>query len=110
MAPIMYRRDLMAHLVRRDFALRYHDSTLGVLWSLLHPLAQLLVLVCLFQSVIPLGIEAYPAFVFSALLPWSWFITSVGSAGGLFSGSRDLLLPRRCSSSSTRSRTCSRSW
>jgi homopolymeric O-antigen transport system permease protein len=91
MAPTTYRGDLMAHLVRRDFTLRYHDSTLGVLWSLLHPLAQLLVLVVLFQSVIPLGIEAYPAFVFSALLPWTWFSTSAGSAGGLFVSNRDLL-------------------
>jgi lipopolysaccharide transport system permease protein len=91
MASSTYRVDLVSHLVRRDFTLRYRDATLGVLWSLLHPLAQLLVLVFLFQRVIPLGIEAYPAFVFSALLPWSWFSTSVGSAGSLFVGSRDLV-------------------
>ena len=66
----------------RDFSLRYHDSTLGVLWSLLLPLAQLLVLVFLFQRVVPLGIDAYPAFVFSGLLPWSWFSACVAPAGG----------------------------
>jgi lipopolysaccharide transport system permease protein len=91
MTSIASRLDLMSHLVRRDFTSHYRDCTLGVLWSLMHPLAQLLVLVFLFQRVIPLDIEAYPAFVFSALLPWSWFSTSVGSAGGLFVGSRDLV-------------------
>ena len=86
-----HRADLVLHLARREFSLRYHDSALGVLWSLLLPLAQLLVLVFLFQRVIPLGIEAYPAFVLSALLPWSWFSASVGAAGGLFVGNRDLV-------------------
>ena len=86
-----HRADLVLHLARREFSLRYHDSALGVLWSLLLPLAQLLVLVFLFQRVIPLGIDAYPAFVLSALLPWSWFSASVGAAGGLFVGNRDLV-------------------
>jgi ABC-type polysaccharide/polyol phosphate export permease len=85
------RADLVAHLARREFSLRYQDSALGVLWSLLLPLAQLLVLVFVFQRVIPLGIEAYPAFVLSALLPWTWFSTSVSAAGNLFTGNRDLV-------------------
>jgi ABC-type polysaccharide/polyol phosphate export permease len=79
------------HLVRRDFRLRYHDSSLGVAWSLLLPLAQLVVLVFLFQRVVPLGIDAYPAFVFSGLLPWSWFSACVSAAGTAFVGSRDLV-------------------
>jgi lipopolysaccharide transport system permease protein len=91
MTSFGHQRDLIRHLVRRDFTLRYHDSALGVLWSLLLPLAQLLVLVFLFQWVVPLGIEAYPGFVFSALLPWAWFSASVGDAGFLFIGNRDLV-------------------
>jgi homopolymeric O-antigen transport system permease protein len=87
----VYQFDLMSHLVWRDFSLRYKRSALGVLWSLVSPLAQLLVLAFLFQSVVPLNIEAYPAFVFAALLPWSWFSSSVGSACGLFIVNRDLM-------------------
>ena len=86
-----HRVDLVNHLARREFRLRYHGSTLGVLWFLAVPLAQLVVLVFLFQSVIPLGIEDYPAFVFSGLLPWSWFSASVSAAAGLFVGNRDLV-------------------
>ena len=33
-----HRADLVSHLARREFSLRYHDSALGVLWSLLLPL------------------------------------------------------------------------
>ncbi len=88
---VRQRLDLVRHLVARDFRLRYHGSLLGVLWSVLLPLTQLLVLVFLFQRVVPLGIEGYPAFVYSGLLPWTWFSSSLAAAGGVFVGNRDLI-------------------
>jgi ABC-type polysaccharide/polyol phosphate export permease len=88
---LRHNLDLLQHLVRRDFLLTYRRSTLGMLWSLVLPLAQLLVLGFVFQHVLPLGIEAYPAFLFCALLPWAWFSTSVLNAAGLFITNRDLL-------------------
>jgi ABC-type polysaccharide/polyol phosphate export permease len=89
--PLSYQLDLIIHLVQRSFLLRYKGSVLGALWSLLLPLAQLIVLVFLFRKVVPLNIDAYPAFVFTALLPWNWFGVAVSSAGGLFLGNRDLV-------------------
>ncbi|HEX3036904.1 MAG TPA: ABC transporter permease [Thermodesulfobacteriota bacterium] len=86
-----YYLDLITHLVKRDFILRFKGSSLGFLWSLLLPLAQLLVLVFLFQKVVPIGIDNYPAFVFSALLPWTWFSNCLSAAGSLFIGNRDLV-------------------
>jgi lipopolysaccharide transport system permease protein len=83
--------DLVAHLTRRDFLLSYRGSALGLAWSLLLPLAQLLILVFVFEKVVPLHLEAYPAFVFSALLPWTWFSASLTAASGLFVNNRDLL-------------------
>jgi lipopolysaccharide transport system permease protein len=88
---LRYQFDLLRHLVWRDFSLRYKQSALGILWSLVLPFAQLIVMVFLFGSVVPLNIEAYPAFVFCALLPWSWFSSSLSSACGLFMGNRDLV-------------------
>lgn len=91
MNSITYNFDLIRHLVRCDFIMRYKGSILGVLWSLMLPLAQLLVLVFLFQRVVPLDIEDYPAFVFSALVPWTWFSACLGSAGNLFVSNRGLV-------------------
>jgi ABC-type polysaccharide/polyol phosphate export permease len=88
---LTYRFDLLCHLVWRAFSLRYKKSVLGVFWSLLSPLVQLLVLVFLFGRVIPLNIDAYPAFVFSALLPWVWFSSCLSSSAGLFIYNRDLV-------------------
>lgn len=91
MNSLNYHFDLLCHLVRCDFIVRYKGSVLGVLWSLMLPLAQLLVLVFLFQRVVPLDIDAYPAFVFSALVPWTWFSTCLGSSGNLLVSNRGLV-------------------
>ncbi len=91
MNSVTYKFDLIWHLVKRDFSLRFKRSTLGVLWSLVLPLAQLLVLVFLFNKVVPLNIDGYPAFVFSALLPWTWFSSCLSAAGTLFISNRDLI-------------------
>jgi ABC-type polysaccharide/polyol phosphate export permease len=88
---LTYRFDLIQHLVWRDFLVRYRKSALGVLWSLVPPLAQLLVLVFLFKKIVPLNIDAYPAFVFSALLPWAWFSSCITSSSTLFINNRDLV-------------------
>lgn len=91
MRTLTYQFDLVSHLVQRDFRLHYTGSMLGILWSVVLPLVQLLVFVFLFKRVVPLDIDDYPAFVFSALLPWTWFNNCVSSAGGLFTGNRDML-------------------
>ncbi len=87
-----YRLDLVWFLVRRNFLLRYKGSALGVAWSLVPPLSQLLVLVFLFGKVVNLNIEAYPAFVLTGLLPWVCFSKSVSSAGTIFISNRDLVM------------------
>jgi homopolymeric O-antigen transport system permease protein len=85
------RFDLLLQLVWRDFAIRYRKSVFGVLWSIVPTLTQLLVLVFLFKKVVPLGIEAYPAFVLSALLPWTWFYNCITSSSTLFGNDRNLV-------------------
>ena len=83
--------ELIWHLIKRDFQLRHTGSALGVLWSLVVPLAQLGVLTFTFGSLIRVDIANYPAFVYSALLPWTWFSSSLSGAGHLFFTHRDLL-------------------
>jgi lipopolysaccharide transport system permease protein len=90
-APLAQRRDLLRELVTRDMKLRYKRSVLGMLWSLLNPLAQLLVFTFLFRRVVPLDIPNYPSYVFSGLIVWSWFQSSLLAAAGSISGNRELL-------------------
>lgn len=77
---LIYMRDLIWELVRRDMKLRYKGSLLGIVWSLLNPLAQLVVFTIIFTWILPLDIPNYALFMFCALLPWTWFQTSWTSA------------------------------
>jgi lipopolysaccharide transport system permease protein len=57
-------------MVSREMKLRYKRSVLGIAWSLLNPLAQMLVFTFLFRRVLPLNIPNYPVFVFTGVLVW----------------------------------------
>jgi len=86
-----YYVDLIIHFVKRDFVLRYEGSALGFLWSILLPMAHLFILVFIFGTVIPLGIEDYAVYIFTSILPWTWFSTCISGAGYIFTGNRDLM-------------------
>jgi len=86
-----HQLDLILNLARRNFLLQFRGSLLGLLWAILLPIVQLIVFAFLFQRVVPLGINNYPVFVFTALLPWNWLSVSILSAGNLFIVHRDLV-------------------
>ncbi len=69
-------RALIAVLVRRELNARYRASLLGYFWSLLNPLLLLLVYAVVFTTVFQpraVGIDPYPLFLFTGLLPWLFF-------------------------------------
>jgi lipopolysaccharide transport system permease protein len=87
----LYVRDLLRTLVARDIKLRYKRSVMGFAWSLLNPLAQLLVFGFVFTTVLPLNIPNYTVFLFSALLPWTWFSGALYEATNTIIGNRELI-------------------
>jgi lipopolysaccharide transport system permease protein len=72
-----WTRDLFATLVQRDLKLRYKRSLLGVAWSILNPLAYLAVLQLVFGRLMPLDVPRYTSFLFTGLLAWGWFSSSL---------------------------------
>lgn len=71
-------RYLLSNLVRRDLKVRYRNSALGVLWSLLNPLLMMLVFSLIFGRLIPReDIRQYYVFFLVGLLPWQFFSGSV---------------------------------
>ncbi len=86
-----HRYDLLYELVARDLKLRYKRSVLGVGWSLLNPLMQLLVFAFVFGSLMPLGIPHYVPFLFTGILAWNWFHASLLAATGTVVDNRDLV-------------------
>jgi ABC-type polysaccharide/polyol phosphate export permease len=76
-------RELVALLVSRDLKVRYKRSILGMLWTLLNPLLQMAVYTVVFSKIMRLGVDHYPVFLLSGLLPWTFI--SVATTGSAFS-------------------------
>jgi ABC-type polysaccharide/polyol phosphate export permease len=76
-------RNLILNLVVRDLKVRYKNSVLGILWSLLNPLLMMLVFTFVFKVLAGSSeLPAYPAFILSGVLAWNLFSASVMGATG----------------------------
>jgi ABC-type polysaccharide/polyol phosphate export permease len=84
-------RELLRNLVVRDLKVRYKNSVLGVLWSLLNPLLMMIVFTAVFTVMRGQDVRAFPAFVLSGLLPWQFFQNSVSAATGSIVGNGYLI-------------------
>lgn len=77
----LYRyRELTKNLIIRDLKIRYKNSVLGVLWSLLNPLFMTLVFTIVFTLMLRRGTEDYPVLFMSGYLPWSYLAASVSTS------------------------------
>jgi ABC-type polysaccharide/polyol phosphate export permease len=82
----LYRyRYLLKNLIVRDLKARYKNSVLGILWSLLNPLALMLVFTVLFTVMSNDPTRQYPVFVLVGLIPWNFF------SGALISGTTSIV-------------------
>ena len=68
--------ELVRNLTIKEFKLRYRNSVLGFLWSLLNPLAMMAILTLVFSTLLKFGIENFPVFLLPALLAWRFFSIS----------------------------------
>jgi ABC-2 type transport system permease protein len=92
-STIWRHRDVLALLIRRDLAVKYQESVLGYLWSLLEPLGLAAVYWFVFSTlyhtkVAPKG-APYLLFLVSGLFAWMWANSAMSEAtGALTSQSR----------------------
>lgn len=72
-------RELLWRWILREIGVRYKQSLLGAAWALLQPLAMMIMftLVFSFLARVPTDGMPYPLFSYTALLPWTFFQTSV---------------------------------
>lgn len=80
-------RELLGNLVAREVKGQYRRTVLGQLWSLLNPIATMLVYSIVFGLIFrarpaagdPSGLDLYPLWLMSGLLAWSYFSRVVNS-------------------------------
>lgn len=83
--------ELLYLLTLRDLKLRYQDTALGLLWSLMKPLALGAVLFVALKQFVRIDVEDYHLVLLTALFPWVWFQTSVLLATPAFATNGALL-------------------
>lgn len=82
-AAVWSERKVLALLVRRDLMVRYSNSFLGYLWTIIDPLANALIYFMLFVIIFQrsdAGHHPYFLFLLTGLLPWQWFNASVSES------------------------------
>lgn len=88
---VLHLRDLIVQLVTRELKVRYKRSVLGIAWTLINPLLQLLVFATVFRSVLQINIPHYISSVFCGLLVWTWFQSSLTEAAGVINANAMLI-------------------
>jgi lipopolysaccharide transport system permease protein len=72
-------RELLYFLLWRDIKIRYKQTVIGVAWSVLQPLAAMLIFTLIFGLLarIPSDGLPYTVFAYAGLLPWTYFAQAV---------------------------------
>jgi ABC-2 type transport system permease protein len=79
-------RELLIGLVRKELKVKYKNSILGFVWSMLNPALYLVVFYVVFQVVLKNGMPNFAIFLLSGLLVWNLFSTGLGAATGSIVG------------------------
>ena len=66
-------REFLKTSIKKEFRGKYKKSFLGVLWSFLNPLFQLLIYAIVFPLILKNNVDNYVVFLIVALMPWTFF-------------------------------------
>jgi ABC-2 type transport system permease protein len=73
-------QELLRNLIRKELKVKYKNSALGFVWSLLNPLLSLLIFSLVFRVLLRFGIPYYAFYLLSGLLAWNLFSMSLTTA------------------------------
>ena len=88
-------RELFYILSWRDLKVRYKQTVIGIVWSVLRPLLTMLIFTFVFGRMAnfkaPEGIKEYAILVFAGLLPWQFFSAGLSEASNSLIGNERLI-------------------
>jgi ABC-type polysaccharide/polyol phosphate export permease len=88
LSELIASRELLGNLIMREVKGKYRSTFFGQLWSLINPLATMLVYTIVFSFIIrarpapgdPSGLDLYPLWLMCGMLPWLFFSRVVSGA------------------------------
>ncbi|GAB1397049.1 hypothetical protein MASR1M65_18280 [Saprospiraceae bacterium] len=93
-ADLWRYRDLFYILSWRDIKVRYKQTVVGVLWSVLRPLLTMIIFTFVFSNIAKLPAEGsapYAIMVYAAMLPWQFFSNALSEASNSLVGNANLI-------------------
>ncbi len=86
-------RELFLFIAWRDLLVRYKQTAFGAFWSVLRPLATMVVFAVIFGKLadLPSGGAPYPLFVYAAMIPWQFFAGTLSESGNSLLSNTHLL-------------------
>jgi len=90
---LWHYRELFWFLSWRDILARYKQTTIGITWSVLRPLLTMIVFTVIFGKLAKFSSEGvpYPIMVFSGMLPWQFFASSLSDCSNSLIANTNLL-------------------
>jgi len=73
-------RNLLVELVKKDIKLKYRNSYLGVVWTMLEPLLTMVVLTLVFSKLLGKGTKDFPVYILTGRLLYSFFSNGTKAA------------------------------
>lgn len=77
-------RELLKTTVKKEVRSKYKNSFLGVLWSFLNPLLQIIVYAVIFSLILSNQQPHYAIFLCCGLIPWTFFSSAINKAAFTF--------------------------
>lgn len=84
-------RELLKNNVKKEIRGKYKNSALGVIWTFLNPLLQLLVYALIFPLILKTTQPYYVIFVCVGLIPWTFFTTAVSQSAWTIIGNGNIV-------------------
>src|ERR1700722_11233764 len=94
LASIWAHRELVLVLARREIAIRYRQTVVGLLWVLLQPLITTAIFTMVFVFFLRIPDQDgsfYPLFAFSGVVVWQYFARIVSDGGNSLVASRAMI-------------------
>jgi ABC-2 type transport system permease protein len=83
MREIWLSRELLVYLVRTEIKVKYKNSALGLVWSMIAPAMTLAIYFIVFQIVLGNKMPHFVIFLFAGLLVWNLFQLAVSTGTGV---------------------------
>jgi ABC-type polysaccharide/polyol phosphate export permease len=91
LVELVRARELLLQLARKELKVRYKNSTLGFLWSMITPALMTVVFTVVFTRIVRIPVADFPAFFISGYLLWQFFQNSCQGAIHSIVGNGDLV-------------------